>query len=80
MRDSAPDFKTYIFGIVLQFLTIGLKKMLGIFFLDWTGLLDPCVWYQMPVEARNIREQEWRVAGGLSFAGSWFGLVWFCLD
>ena len=37
----APYFKTYIFGIVLQFPTIWLEKNDGYFF-DLTGLQDPC--------------------------------------
>ena len=34
--------------------------------LVWFGWTEVC--YQMLVEARNIREQGWRVAGGLSQA------------
>ena len=55
--------------------------MLVIFFLDWTGLLDPCVWYQLLVEARNIRSREgWRVVSSkcsfFCWYFRWFVLVW----
>ena len=41
---SGPDFKTYIFGMILQFPTIWLKKMIGIFF-NFSGLQDPSDYY-----------------------------------
>ena len=41
MRPLAPDFKTYIFGIVLQFPTDWLKQNFWVFFY-WLGLQDPC--------------------------------------
>ena len=37
-RPSAPDYKTYIFGIALQFLTIWLEKMMIFFHLILTSL------------------------------------------
>ena len=37
------DFKTYIFGIVLQFPKIWHLKKDGYFYLDLMGLQDPCV-------------------------------------
>ena len=43
-KPFVPDFKTYIFGIVLQFPIDWLKRNFwNFFFLDWTGLQDPCV-------------------------------------
>ena len=41
MRDLAPDFKTYIFGIVFQFPKIWLEKNDGYFFY-LMGLQGPC--------------------------------------
>ena len=42
-RQVDNDFKTYIFGIVAISENLALKKMMGIFFLDWKGLQDPFV-------------------------------------
>ena len=39
----APDFKTYIFGILLQFPKIWHQQKWWVFFFDLTGLQDPCV-------------------------------------
>ena len=43
MRPSAPDFKTYIFGILAQFVTIWHQQKRWVFFFDYGPLQDPCV-------------------------------------
>ena len=42
MRPLAPDFKTYIFGILPQFVTIWHQQKRWVFFFEYGPLQDPC--------------------------------------
>ena len=43
MKPLAPHFKTYIFGILAQFVTIWHKQKRWVFFFEFGPLQDPCV-------------------------------------
>ena len=63
-KTPARDFKTYIFGIVLQFPIDWLKRDFGTFFSYKASLWDPCVteMFLFPWKLRESLEPPWMVS------------------